>query len=108
MMQAFLWRFLVPQQELAVAITGERAVPAVWRPLVPGMKLTSQAALRLDPGDMAQVQVEAPKVLPDSRKSALESVRFRISSQPRGIGDTSGSHRGRPHAQGRQEHDAAR
>lgn len=85
MMQAFLWRFLVPQQELAVAITGERAVPAVWRPLVPGMKLTSQAALRLDPGDMAQVQVEAPKVLPDSRKSALESVRFRISSQPRGI-----------------------
>jgi len=85
MMQAFLYRHLVPQQELLVAVTGSRPVPAVWRALVPGMQLASATPVQIPLGGTAQVQIEAPQVLPDGRRSALQTVRFRVSNPPRGV-----------------------
>jgi len=85
MMQAFLWRFIVPQQELVVAVTGSRPVPAVWRPLVPGVHLASAAPVRIPLGGTAQVQIDAPQTLPDEGQSPLEAVRFRLCNRPRGV-----------------------
>ena len=85
MMQAFLWRFLVPQQELLVAVTGFRPVPAVWRPLVPGVRLASAAPVQIPLGGTAQVQIDAPQTLADRGRSALQTVRFRLSNSPRGV-----------------------
>ncbi len=85
MMQAFLYRHLVVQDELLVAVTGYRPVPAIWRPLVPGIELTSTNPVQIPLGGTAQVRVKAPEILPDRRQSALESVRFRLAAQPRGI-----------------------
>ncbi len=59
-MQAFLWRFIVPQQELLVMVTGSRRVPTVWRPLAPGMRLAGGAPVQIPLGRTAQVQIEAP------------------------------------------------
>jgi len=85
MMQAFLWRFLVPRQELLVAVTGVRPVPTVWRPLVPGVQLADTTPVRIPLGGTAQVHVSAPEVLPDHGKTALKSVQFRLSNRPRGV-----------------------
>jgi len=85
MMQAFLWRFIVPQQELMVAVTGARPVPAVWRPLLPGVRLASSALTQVPLGGTAAVRVEAPQTLEDRGQTALEAVRFRLSSSPRGV-----------------------
>ncbi len=84
-MQAFLWRFLVPQQELLVAITGSRPVPAVWRPLLPSVRLASAAPVQIPLGGTAQVQIEAPQNLPDSRQSELHAIRFALSNAARGV-----------------------
>ncbi len=84
-MQAFLWRFLVPKQELLVAVTGSRPVPVVWRPLVPGARLASATPVRIPPGGTAQVKIEAPRTLPDRDQTPLEAVRFRLSNRPRGV-----------------------
>ena len=85
MMQAFLYRHLVPQQELLVAVTGSRPVPVVWRPLVPGMQVASTTPVHLPLGGTAQVRIDAPQVLPDRRQSALSSIRFRMGKPPRGV-----------------------
>ncbi len=85
MMQAFLWRFIVPQQELLVAVTGSRPVPAVWRPLVPGMRLASATPVQIPLGGTTSVQIEAPQTLPDSGQSSLEIIQFRLSNSPRGV-----------------------
>ena len=85
MMQAFLWRFLVPRQELLVAVTGSRPVPTVWRALVPGIRLASATPVRIPLGGTARVQMEAPPTLPDRGQTALTSVRFRLSNRPRGV-----------------------
>ena len=85
MMQAFLYRHLVPQEELLVAVTGHRPVPAVWRPLVPGIQLASAAPVRIPLGGTAQVQMKAPQILPDRRRSTLQAIRFRLISSPRGV-----------------------
>ncbi|MCK5804422.1 MAG: peptidase [Lentisphaeria bacterium] len=85
MMQAFLWRFLVPQQELLVAVTGSRPVPTVWRPLVSGIGLASTTSVRIPLGGTAQVRVRVPPVLPGSGGIKLASVRFRLANQPRGV-----------------------
>ncbi|MFQ6131016.1 MAG: hypothetical protein ACE5R4_03195 [Armatimonadota bacterium] len=85
MMQAFLYRHLVPQQELLVALARPRPVPTVWRPLVPGMRVVSATPLLIPLGGTAPVQIQAPQVLPDRRRSALQMVRFRLSDPPRGV-----------------------
>jgi hypothetical protein len=85
MMQAFLYRHLVPQQELLVAVTGSRPVPTVWRPLVPGVKVASATPMRIPLGGIAQVQIQAPPILPDRRRSALQTIRFQLSDPPRGV-----------------------
>ena len=85
MMQAFLYRHIVPQQELLVAVTGSRPVPTVWRPLAPGIQLANATPVRIPLGGTAQVQIQAPPILPDRRRSALEMVRFRLSDPPRGV-----------------------
>ncbi|MFW5866180.1 MAG: hypothetical protein ACOCX2_00090 [Armatimonadota bacterium] len=81
MMQAFLWRFQVPREELLVAVTGSRPVPAVWQPLVPGVRLTSDDAVRIPPGETAQVRLTAP----DSIATPVDALRFRLSNRPRGV-----------------------
>lgn len=78
MMQAFLWRFLVPRDELLVAVTGSRPVPTVWRPLVPGVRLASAAPVRIPLGGTAQVRIEGGG-------TKLADVRFQIGNQPRGV-----------------------
>jgi len=85
MMQAFLYRHLVPQEEILVAVTGFRPVPAVWRPLVPGVELASATPVRIPVGGTAQVRLKAPETLPDRWQSPLETVRFRLSAPPRGV-----------------------
>jgi hypothetical protein len=85
MMQAFLWRFLVSRQELLVAVGGARSVPAVWRPLVPGFRLTSDTPVRLPLGGAARVALDAPETLAGSEPTGLAAVRFRLASQPRGV-----------------------
>ena len=85
MMQAFLYRHLVPQQELLVAVTGPRPVPAVWRPLVPGFRLASATPIQIPLGGTAEVQVQGPQTLPDRLRSALQAIRLALGNQPRGV-----------------------
>ncbi len=85
MMQAFLWRFLVPRQELLVAVAGIRPVPTVWQPLLPGARLTSATPVRVPLGGAARVEIAAPQTLADPARTALASVRFRLANQPRGV-----------------------
>lgn len=84
-MQAFLWRFLVPRQELLVAVTGPPSVPAVWQPLVPGVQLANDGPVRIPLGGTALVEVEAPETLPAPAGTDLDAVRFRLSNRPRGV-----------------------
>ncbi|MCD6362010.1 MAG: PPC domain-containing protein, partial [Armatimonadetes bacterium] len=85
MMQAFLWRFLVPRQELIVAIAGARPVPIVWRPLVPGVRLTGGAPVRIPLGETARVRFTAPQALPDRPEVSLDAIGFRLGNRPRGV-----------------------
>ncbi len=85
MMQAFLWWQVVPQQELLVAVTGTRPVPAVWRPILPGVALADTAPVRIPLGHTAQVRVEAPQTLADRAATPLNSIIFRMSNRPRGV-----------------------
>jgi hypothetical protein len=82
-MQAFLWRFIVPQEEMLVAVTGSQTIPAVWRPLARGFELPDETAVRIPLGGTAQVALTAPRTLPDG--TPLEKVRFRLSHLPRGV-----------------------
>lgn len=87
MMQAFAYRQLVPQQEFLVAIAGSsaRLVPAVWRPLVPGIQLAGAAPAQIPQGGTAQVQLQAPPTLPDRLHSPLQTLRFELANRPRGV-----------------------
>ena len=85
MMQAFLWRFLVPRQELVVAFIGSKPVPSVWRPLARGFEVTDRNAVRIPLGGTASVHVKAPRVLPDDQNTSLSSVSFRLCNRPRGV-----------------------
>ena len=85
MMQAFAYQHLVPQQEFLIAIPGHRPIPAVWRPLLPGVQLTRTDLVQIPLGGTAEVPVTAPQVLPDSRHSSLRSVRFELYNPPRGV-----------------------
>lgn len=85
MMQAFIYWHTVPQQQLLVAITGERPVPVVWRPILPGARLADATPVHIPIGRTAQVRVEAPQVLPDRAGTPLEAITFRMSNRPRGI-----------------------
>jgi len=85
MMQAFLWRFLVPRQELLVAVPGSRPVPAVWRPRAPGFRLANTTPVSIPLGGTVRIVVAAPEVMPDADRTALASVGFRLAAQPRGI-----------------------
>jgi hypothetical protein len=85
MMQAFAYRHLVPQQEILVAVVGSRPVPAIWRPVVPGIQLAGGIPIRIPLGGTVQVQMTAPQILPDRLQSPLRSVQFALSNQPRGV-----------------------
>lgn len=76
MMQAFLWRFLVPQQELLVSVTGSRPVPTIWQPMVPGASVATAMPLRIPLGGTAQVRISG---------SQLATARLQIANEPRGI-----------------------
>lgn len=84
-MQAFLWRFIVPKQELLVAVGGSRPVPAVWQPLAEGFELSDEASVRIPLGGTARVHVNARQVLPDGAQTPLEAVGFRLANRPRGV-----------------------
>lgn len=85
MMQAFLWRFLVPRQELLVAIHGTRPVPAVWRPLAPGFRGPATVPVRIPLGGTGRVEIKAPQTLPDGGQTALSAVQFRLCNRPCGV-----------------------
>ena len=85
MMQAFLWRHLVPQQELLVSVPGPRPVPAVWRPLVVGLQPVTSGDIRLPLDGTAQVQLRVPPKLPDHPWVTPSSLRFALAAAPRGV-----------------------
>ncbi|MCE5239820.1 PPC domain-containing protein [bacterium] len=85
MMQAFAYWHLVPQQEFLVAIPRPRPVPAIWRPLLPGVRWASAGPVRLPQGGTVQVQLQAPPVLGDARRTALSALRVELASHPRGL-----------------------
>ena len=84
-MQAFLWRFIVPQQQLLVTVPGPKPVPAVWRPLVDGLEPVTSAALLLPLDGTAQVQVKAPATLPERPDLTPGDLRFALGAGPRGV-----------------------
>ena len=71
-MQAFLWRHLVPTEELLVAITGSSA-------RIPPMRYAGAGPARLPAGGTALVMMAASR-LPD-----LANVRFELSDPPAGV-----------------------
>ena len=85
MMQAFLWRFLVPQREFLVAIDGPRPIPTAWHPLVAGVSLATPAPLRIPLGGTARIVLRAPATLPGPPNTPLDTVRFHLASRPRGL-----------------------
>jgi hypothetical protein len=85
MMQAFLWRFLVPQREVLVAVAGSRPLPTVWLPLVPGVRLASTSPVRIPLGGTARVEIAAPAALDDPSRTALAALRFRLGAACRGV-----------------------
>lgn len=85
MMQAFAYWHLVPQQEFVVAIPRPEPVPAVWRPLVPGVELAGPARVQLPQGGTAEVQFRAPAVFADTRRTPLTAVKLALGSRPRGV-----------------------
>ncbi len=91
MMQAFLWRHIVPQQELLVSVPGPRPVPAVWRPLVAGLEPVTSGGIRLPLDGTARVQVRVPPTLPDHPWVTPSSLRFALAAAPRGVSLASSS-----------------
>ncbi len=85
MMQAFLWRFLVPRRELLAAVRGPRPIPAVWRPLATGFQVAYTTPVRIPLGGTAKVAIKAPQALPGNEGTALSSVRYRLCNRPRGV-----------------------
>ncbi|MGQ9731022.1 MAG: hypothetical protein ACUVX8_07070 [Candidatus Zipacnadales bacterium] len=86
MMQAFAYRHLVPQQELLVTITGGgREIPAVWRPLVPGIQAAPETPVLIPLGGTVQVQLSVPQTLPDRWRSPLETLTFKLIASPPGL-----------------------
>jgi len=85
MMQAFLWRFLVPRKELLVAVRGPRPIPSVWRPLATGFQVADAAPVRIPLGGTAKVTIGAPQTLPGNERTALSAVRYRLCNHPRGV-----------------------
>jgi len=85
MMQAFLWRFLVPREELLVAVRGPKPIPAVWRPLATGLQVANTALVRIPLGGTAKVTVRSRRSMPGKERTALSSVRFRLYNRPRGV-----------------------
>jgi len=85
MMQAFLWRHIVPQQQLLVSVPGPKPVPAVWRPLVAGLQLATSGVIQLPLDGTAQVQVKAPSRLPGRPSLSPEGLRFTLAAAPRGV-----------------------
>jgi hypothetical protein len=85
MMQAFAYRHLVPQQELLVAITGTRPLPAVWKPLVAGVQMAEAAPIRIPLGGTTQVQVTAAQTVGERPRVPLSSVAFSLTAPPRGV-----------------------
>lgn len=85
MMQAFAYQQLVTQPEFLVAVTGSRAVPAVWRPVVPGFALASAMPVALPRGGTAEVRLRAPAVLPNHERTPLTRLHCEVGNPPRGI-----------------------
>jgi hypothetical protein len=85
MMQAFLWRFLVPREELLVSVGGAKPVPAIWRPILPGTELVEATPVKIPLGGTATVRVKAPQIIPDSGGIHLSALDFQIANRPRGV-----------------------
>lgn len=85
MMQAFLWRHIVPQQELVVTAPGPKPVPAVWRPLVAGLQLINAGTIDIPLDGTAQVRIKASPTLPEYPAVKPESLRFELAAAPRGV-----------------------
>jgi len=75
MMQAFAYRHLVPQQEFVVAQLGAKPVPAVWRPLAPGLQVSGETPVAVPLGGTALVALRGP----------VAGRRFELAAAPRGV-----------------------
>jgi hypothetical protein len=85
MMQAFLWRFLVPREELLVSVGGAKPVPAIWRPILSGAELVDATPVKIALGETATVRVKAPQIIPDSGGIHLSALGFQVANRPRGV-----------------------
>jgi hypothetical protein len=71
-MQAFLYRHLVPAQELLVSVQKSR-----WG--MPAIELAGRSPVRIPVGGSAQVRIKAPK------RSILKEMRLALSDPPEGV-----------------------
>ena len=72
MMQAFLYRHLVPSQQLLVAVTG-------WKNRTPLPQIVGKLPLRLNAGGSARVRIDIPK------RSDLAKIFLELNEPPAGI-----------------------
>jgi len=72
LMQAFLWRHLLPSGELVVAVLG----PKSWRS---PPELTSRSPVRIPVGGSAQVR------LSNTRRGKLDNIEFVLQEPPKGV-----------------------
>lgn len=72
MMQAFLYRHLVPTQELLVAVQKSR-----WR--VPGVELAGRGLVRIPAGGTARVLMKTP------RRPVLKEMQLELNEPPEGL-----------------------
>jgi hypothetical protein len=82
MMQAFAYWHFVPQQELLVAVTGSRPVPAIWRPLAQGLQPELTTPVQIPQGGTAQVQIKATQ---SALAATLNNTQFELVEPPRGV-----------------------
>jgi len=61
-----------------VAVPGSKPVPAVWRPLVSGLRVVNAGTIEVPLDGSAQVRIETPPVKP-------ASLRFELAAAPRGV-----------------------
>lgn len=72
MMQAFLYRHLVPSQELMVQVTGKK-------PIGPPVELANRALVRVPAGSTAEVRIKTP------RRPMLQDIELELREPPEGI-----------------------
>ncbi len=71
-MQAFLFRHLVPSQEMKIAVNG-------WKNRTPLPEIASKLPLRIKPGRSARIRIDIPK------RNDLAKIFLKLDNPPKGV-----------------------